>query len=197
MRRFLDGLYLLSGALAALCVFLILAIVGLQVLLNLTAGAAELVTGRPTGFLLPAYADFSGYLLVAATFLALPYAMRRGAHIRVTLLIQRTAGLTRRIMEVAGLVAAIAITLYAAWYAANLVHESWRFNDVAFGLVPVPLWIPQLPIPIGLAILAIALIDDLVAILSGKKPSFDRSEGLLTAASGNDMSSGDIEGKRG
>lgn len=180
MRALLDRLYVVSGAIAAICLLLILAIVGLQVLLNLSAAATELVSGRPTGFLLPAYADFSGYLLVAASFLALPYAMRRGTHVRVTLLVARFRGPARKIMDVTSCALGAAIALYGAWYAAELVHESWRFGDVSFGLVAVPLWIPQLPIPIGLLILAIALIDDMVAILRGQAPSFDQNEGLLT-----------------
>lgn len=179
MRRTLDALYLTSGALAALCLFLILSVVGLQVGLNLVAAIIERITGESTGFLLPAYADFAGYLLVAATFLAMPYAIRSGAHIRVTLAIQRLAKAPRRVVELwcTGLGAVMAG--YAAWFAAKLVHESYIFNDVAFGLIAVPLWIPQLPIPIGMALMALAFLDDFLVILNGGTPSYDRHVGIL------------------
>lgn len=179
MRRTLDALYLASGALAAICLFLILTVVGLQVGLNFVAAIIERVTGESTGFLLPSYADFAGYLLVAATFLAMPYAIRQGAHIRVTLAIQNLATAPRRLVELwcSGLGAVMAG--YTAWFAAKLVHESYLYNDVAFGLIAVPLWIPQLPIPIGMGLMAFAFLDDFIVILGGGTPSYERHVGIL------------------
>lgn len=191
MRRALDAVYLTSGILAALCLFLILTVVGLQVGLNFVAAIIELATGASTGFLLPSYADFAGYLLVAATFLAMPYAIRSGAHIRVTLAIQRLSKGPRRRVELwcSGLGAVMAG--YTAWFAARLVHESYVFGDVAFGLIAVPLWIPQLPIPIGMALMALAFLDDFIAILGGGTPSYERHIGILEEIDARSATSGD------
>ena len=55
-----------------------------------------------------------------------------------------------------------------------MTYDSWRFNDMAQGVVAVPLWIPQLGYSGGLVILPIALIDEMVNVLSGNRPSYEK-----------------------
>ena len=58
--------------------------------------------------------------------------------------------------------------------------ESHEFGDKSSGMVSVPLWIPQIPVALGLAILSIALADELVALLRGRPPSWEgKGENLL------------------
>jgi hypothetical protein len=45
---------------------------------------------------------------------------------------------------------------------------------MAQGVVAVPLWIPQTGYSGGLVILAIALIDELVNVLRGNRPSYEK-----------------------
>ncbi len=66
---------------------------------------------------------------------------------------------------------------YFAWYMTGLVWESWRFNDLSPGIVPVPLWIAQAPLALGLVVLTIALADDFVRVARGGMPSFAADEG--------------------
>jgi hypothetical protein len=49
---------------------------------------------------------------------------------------------------------------------------SYRIHDVSQGLVAVPLWIPQSGMALGLTIMAIALLDDLIAVLRHGTPSY-------------------------
>ena len=55
-----------------------------------------------------------------------------------------------------------------------MTYDSWRFNDMAQGVLAIPLWIPQLGFSGGLVILSIALIDEMVNVLSGNKPSYEK-----------------------
>ena len=43
---------------------------------------------------------------------------------------------------------------FFAWHAVQLTYDFWRFNDMAQGVVAIPLWIPQLGYPGGLVILS-------------------------------------------
>jgi hypothetical protein len=61
-----------------------------------------------------------------------------------------------------------------------LTIDSWRFNEVSHGLVPLPLAYPQLAMSIGLAVFAIALLDELVTVARNGKPSFTASEDAIT-----------------
>jgi len=57
--------------------------------------------------------------------------------------------------------------------SAQLVRQSHLFNDISTGNDATPLWLPQLGIAIGAAILAIAFIDELVLKLRGKRRTAD------------------------
>lgn len=176
MRRTLDWLYRASGALGAAFLVAICGIVLAQVGANVIDALAAWTTGGPIGLVIPSYADFAGFFLAASSFLALPYAMRHGSHIRVSLLIQGLGPSVRRWVEVWCCAVAAAMAGFSAFYMGSLAEESWRFGDVSPGLVAVPLWLPQAGMTLGLAILAIALIDDLVASLRGSAPSYQAAD---------------------
>ncbi|MBE0582861.1 MAG: TRAP transporter small permease [Desulfofustis sp.] len=180
MRKFLDTLYLASGWLAAFCIAAIAAIVVIQVSLNLIDRASTLFRGTAVGLTIPSYADFTGFFLAAASFLALAHTFRQGEHIRVTILIGHLPKWFAWAFEFWCVAAATVVSCYFTWYTGILVGESYRFNDLSPGMIAVPLWIPQTAMLIGLIILSIALIDEFVGLLRGKRPAYlDSGVGLL------------------
>ncbi|EKV31811.1 TRAP dicarboxylate transporter, DctQ subunit [Caenispirillum salinarum AK4] len=179
MRKALDTLYAGSGALAALFLVFICVIVLLQVGANAIGKVAEWITGTPLGLVVPSYADFTGYFLAASSFLALAYTLRHGGHIRVSLLIQGAGRRARWVVELWCLSLGAIAAGYFAWWAINLVMESLEYGDVSAGMVPVPLWIPQSGMALGLVILCIAMVDDLVRTLRGGMPSYEHASADL------------------
>lgn len=181
MRKVLDTLYRLGGGLAAFFIVAIVVVVLAQVCLNATDKVMAALGMGAIGLTIPSYAEFTGYFLAASTFLALAYTLRGGGHIRVTLAIGFMPRRLRRMAEALALAVAAIMTGFAAWHMILYVLESWSYGDMSSGMVPVPLWIPQSPLALGLAILTIALVDDLVEILRGRAPSFDgKDESLLS-----------------
>ncbi|MEJ2199098.1 MAG: TRAP transporter small permease [Desulfuromonadales bacterium] len=170
LRRWLDGLYLCSGSLAAMAIALICLLVLCQVCLNAIDRISGLLTGSAIGLTIPSYADFTGFFLAAASFLALAYTLHRGEHIRVTLILSRSSAGVRHFLEIWCLLAASGVTLYFSWYTLLLVRESYIYHDLSPGMIAVPIWIPQTAMLLGLVILAIALIDGLISTLI-KRPS--------------------------
>lgn len=180
VRRLLNLLYMASGYLAAICIALICLLVVSQVVLNLIDRVSTLITGTAVGLTIPSYADFTGFFLAAASFLALAYTLREGGHIRVTLVIGHLPRTIRRFFEIWCIGTALCITCYFTWFTASLVRESYMYNDLSAGMIAVPIWIPQCAMLAGLAVLAIALADELVVILSGGAASYaDKGEKLL------------------
>ena len=161
MRRSLDALYYGAAWLAALMM------VGLLVMVLLS------ISGRLLHFHVPGTDAYAGYLMAGAGFLALAHTLKRGEHIRVTLLLGMLQGGARRAMEIWALFAASALALLGAFYSARLVWQSHLFNDISTGNDATPLWLPQLGMAIGMAILSIAFIDELVLELRGKRSATD------------------------
>ena len=65
-----------------------------------------------------------------------------------------------------------AATAYLAWWASRFTYESWEFNDLAQGLLPLPLWIPQLSFALGSILLFIAVLDEFIIVLRGGRPTY-------------------------
>lgn len=181
MRKVLDRLYQFSGTLAAALIVGIVAIVFAQVCLNFTDKILVATTGNPLGLTIPSYSDFTGYFLAASSFLALAYTLRVGGHIRVTLITRLLGARTTACFEGLTLALALVITTFATYYVFLLISESYAYGDKSPGMIPVPLWLPQTPVALGLLILSIALLDDLAGVIRGKQPSYHgREENLMS-----------------
>ncbi len=164
MTRVLDGLFAAAAVLAAV---LLAAIAGLTL--------TEIV-GRALGFLMPAGTEFGGYAMAASIFLGLGWTLRNGGHIRVRLFLQHLSERTRRHVEKWCLLFAAGAVGVLAYGTAIMVWNSYAFGSLATGLVPLPLWIPQLFMIIGVVLLEVAILEQLVLVLSGREPTYGRPD---------------------
>lgn len=179
MRSSLDAIYRISGWIAAACLLAIAVIVLLQVAANCIDVVADWLLGAPFGLTIPSYAELAGFLLAAASFLALASALRAGAHVRVELLLNRLQPHHRRWAEAWCAAAGALLSGYFTWHAVALAWESFTFGDTSPGIVPVPLWIPQSAMATGLLVLTIALIDTCCAACAGRGDATAREEVAL------------------
>lgn len=155
MRKLLDGVYTGSGLLSAGLIAAICLLVTTQVMLNLVTKYGSF----DVNLTIPSYADFAGYMLAASTFLALPYTLTRGGHIRVTMVLKVMPAGLRVASEVLCLALAAAVAGFASYYMYLLTHESYEFGDMSSGIVAIPLYIPQSTVLAGLVLLTVALVD--------------------------------------
>lgn len=160
MRKFLNGLYLGAAWLAALCVL------GICVLM---IGQSIL---REFGVRTGATNDIVAWLCAAAAFLAMAHAFKHGDFVRVTLLLEKVPAGARRVLETVSLAIACLAIGYLAWWATRFTWESWQFNDMSNGLVAIPLWIPQTSFVVGSWLFFIAVLDEMVLVLRGARPTY-------------------------
>ena len=157
MRKSLDFLYLAAGILAAMFMIGTLAMVLASVL------------GRMMNFNLRGSDAYAGYCMAAAGFLALAHTLKRGEHIRVTLVLERLGAGGRHRLELVAHAIAVFFSGMFAFFTARLVYQSYAFNDISQGNDATPLWIPQIAMAVGAAVLFIAILDEFVLLVSGRK----------------------------
>lgn len=157
MRKLLDSLYDGAAWLAALFM------IGLLIMVLLS------IVSRLLHFHVPGTDAYAGYLMAASGFLALAHTLKRGEHIRVTLLLSALKGRARRALELWALSAAVALAGLAALYSCRLVWQSRAFNDISTGNDATPLWVPQLSMAVGSVVLLIAFVDELALEWSGRR----------------------------
>lgn len=157
MRRLLDLLYDGAAWLAALAMIGVL----LMVLLS--------IASRQLGFHVAGTDAYAGYSMAAAGFLALAHTLKRNEHIRVTLVLGRLQGPARHGLEMWALSAGVLLAGLFAFYSVRLAWVSHVINDISTGNDATPLWIPQLTMAVGTVILLVALIDEWVLQLRGRR----------------------------
>ena len=157
MRKLLDALY--DGAAWAAALFMVALLIA--VLLS--------IVGRELHFHVKGTDAYAGYFMAAAGFLALAHTLKRGEHIRVTVLLSVLPASARRGVELWAHAAAVALSGLLAFYACRLVWQSRLFNDISTGNDATPLWIPQLGMALGTLILFVAFVDELVIEARGQR----------------------------
>lgn len=163
LRCWLDKTFNAAGALAAFCVFLIF-------VLMIVAGVGRQLNLRVSGI-----NDIVSWLCAAAAFFAMAHAFRHGDFVRVTLMLESVPERLRRALDAACLAVATVAVGYLTWWATLFTHESYEFNEMATGLVVIPIWIPQATFVVGCWLLLAAVLDELVTVAQGGKPSYQRA----------------------
>jgi C4-dicarboxylate transporter, DctQ subunit len=125
--------------------------------------------GRP----IPWVDELVGYLLVGLVMLAAADALRRGEHIAVDLLTGRLGPRGKRRALAFGhfacLVAGIAL-LIGGWQTAAFTK---MLGILSTGYLAMPMHLPQMMIPIGGALLALAALSGLMRMAIGEPPTSD------------------------
>lgn len=148
MRNTLNFIYQSSAWVAAA------AMVGVLVMVLLS------ILGRLLHFHLPGTDAYAGYAMAGAGFMALAHTLKKGEHIRVTLIIGKLTGNAKKGLEMWALSAAVSLSGLFAFYAWRLVMQSREFNDISTGNDATPLWIPQIFMAVGTTVLLVAFMDD-------------------------------------
>ncbi|MBC7602335.1 MAG: TRAP transporter small permease [Ramlibacter sp.] len=116
--------------------------------------------------------DVVSWFCAAASFFAMAHAFKHGDFVRVTLLLEKLSEPKRRVFEIVSLSIASVSVGYLAFWANKFTYDSFMFDEKAQGLLAIPIWIPQSSFAIGSILLLIAVVDELVIVLRGGKPSY-------------------------
>jgi TRAP-type C4-dicarboxylate transport system permease small subunit len=105
------------------------------------------VVGRQFGSPVTGIVELAAQTVVISAFLTIPYVMRRGGHIRATVLVNRTPPIVRKSLEVlAYLIGAIifALLAFSAWDA--FVEDFVKASYEGEGALRIPTWPARLTI---------------------------------------------------
>lgn len=126
--RFLNAIYTTSGLIAAFFMVTILLLIVAQMI------------ARWSGVTFPGSTEFAGYAMAATSFFALAHALNRGAHIRVSILLNMNR-FTQKWVDIIAMFVAALIATYFARYAVKANIFSEILNDRTQGQDMVPEWL--------------------------------------------------------
>ena len=157
MRWWLDACERALTLVAALATFCMM-------LLTTADAAGRYLLNRP---ILAAFELTTNYLMVAVVFLAMPYAYRQGANIRVTFLVDRLGRTSRLIID-------HAVQLVSIAYCAALVFATFQQarhvanTGTTFATLDLPLWPAHVIVSAGLFLTTLMMLIDFREVRSGR-----------------------------
>jgi len=161
MQKLLNGCETVSTYAAAISTFVMM-------LLTTADAGGRYIFNRPiTG----AYEITQNYLMIAGVFLAMSYAYRHGANIRVTFLVDR---LPQRVK----LVINYFVQLFSMLYGAVLVVATFKqflratATGTALSSLDFPLGPAYLLVPVGLFFMSLLMLLDIRKVRKGQSPLF-------------------------
>jgi TRAP-type transport system small permease protein len=135
------------AALAALTLFAMVAVVtGDIVLRNVARG----------GFLWAN--EVSEYALYLMTLLTAPWLLRRGAHIRLDLILALVPARVAWLMEAASDILGFVVCVVLVRYGAAMTYDSWRIGSITIKNLVFPEWWLLAPLPIVFVLLALEFV---------------------------------------
>ena len=121
--------------------------------------------------------EFVTYSLIAATFIGSPYVALIRGHVNVELLPVYLGGRARLALALFSAAAALVLSVVLCWTGYELLVEAWVGGWRTDTVWALPLWIPYLPLPIGMALMALQYVADILCLVTGRSQPF----GLIDA----------------
>ena len=107
---------------------------------------------------LPWMVEITEYAMYGGTFLAAPWVLRQGSHVRVDLLLIALPKAAAQRLEQATDVCGFFVSLVMAYYGAVVVLDAYYLKMQQFKSLQVPEWILLLPIVVGCTLLALEFL---------------------------------------
>jgi TRAP-type C4-dicarboxylate transport system permease small subunit len=172
-KSFIDalirGVHALSracGTLAALCLASACIVVCQLVVVRYVLGTSTIWQN-----------EFVTFAVVAATLFGCPYVLLTKGHVNVDLLPHFLGPVAKRRLALfassLGWIACATLT----WTGWQYFYEAWDAGWVTSSLWGPPLWIPLLPLPIGLGLLTLQYTADIFCIATHREMPFGPAPG--------------------
>lgn len=164
VRILLDGierLGRLDGWLGALCLSLMTLLILAEVTVRALSRVLPFIPGH-----IPVAWEYGSYLMAASFTFGAAMTLRAGGHIRVNLLLAKIGPALTRVLEVVAAAIGFAFTGFLAFAMFRFALASLERGTTAISS-NTPLWIPQLLLCFGIALLALQFLARLLQALLG------------------------------
>jgi TRAP-type C4-dicarboxylate transport system permease small subunit len=122
----------------------------------------------------PLYGTYEifGVLLPSIVLLGLAYTQSARAHVRITLVLSRLPAMVQRVFGIFTTIIMMVITFLMGWQGLLLSIRFYE-NSKELDTIRVPIWIPQLVLPLGALVLFFVLLVQLIEYFT--KPAEETS----------------------
>lgn len=140
---------------------------GLFIIVAVSLVFLQIVLRTVFDFGLSGLYEIASFCMIWSVFLTAGLGIKRNTHVRVDLLLQVVPPRVAFVLEVA--IALLIVTVSLALFVSGwlLVHESVIFGDWTLGTVRIPMWLPQLIMPLGGFLMFVHGVGRIIGLLRG------------------------------
>lgn len=142
MIRLINSLSLKAALFSSVAMICIVSLILLEVFFRSFLNSSTMISD-----------EYSAYLYVFLVFLGLAYTLATDGHIRVKVILSRLNPRAQSLLDLVATGMGLALTGFAFVFSIALVVEAYRLGMVSETPSQTPMWIPQLAVPFGLALL--------------------------------------------
>ncbi|MCH3949564.1 MAG: TRAP transporter small permease [Acidaminococcus sp.] len=150
-NRFLDVITRITGIMAGILLFIPVFAIFYEVI-------SRGVFNQPTEWA----TEISTYCVLMAGFLGMGTALAKGRHIHVDMVISHLSERTNIILRIVSCIICIIFTVIFCWKSAEMAYMSYDLDMLAASTLRMPLWIPQLSLPVGTIVLLLQFVRMLI-----------------------------------
>ncbi|QDM00606.1 TRAP transporter small permease [Aliarcobacter butzleri] len=135
---------------------------------------------------LPWAGELTNYLFIWSALFGAAYGFKQGAHISITLLIEKSSPAVMKGFLIFASILSIVYLLLISYFGYELVLFLMDFGEINVDL-QVPMWIPQLVIPIAFLLAAYRVFEKLIELYktdADKIKLFSEHEAILEEIKG-------------
>lgn len=135
---------------------------------------------------LPWAGELTNYLFIWSALFGAAYGFKQGAHISITLLIEKCSPIVMKGFLIFANLLSIAYLLLISYFGYELILFLMDFGEINVDL-QVPMWIPQLVIPIAFLLAAYRVVEKLIELYktdANKIKLFSEHEAILEEIKG-------------
>jgi len=110
--------------------------------------------------------EVATFCMIFSVMLTASLGIKRNIHVRIDILNNIVPAGIGFALEIGAMLIVLIVAAYLTYSGYLLVEESLLLGDSTLGTVRVPMWIPQLIMPIGGALMTLRTIERLQFILS-------------------------------
>ncbi|TRY25960.1 TRAP transporter small permease [Brevibacillus sp. LEMMJ03] len=113
--------------------------------------------------------ELSVYAIIGSCFIGAAYAVRTDAHIKVDLLLHNVPAAARRWLLIVSALLGLAFSLLFAVFGWEHVKRSMELGFTSTSLLQIPMYMPEMLLPIGGTLLSLAFLLQVVDCIRGGK----------------------------
>jgi len=110
--------------------------------------------------------EIATFCMIFSVMLSASLGIKRNIHVRIDILNNVVPAAVGFVLEIVAMLVVLTVAAYLTYSGYLLVEESLLLGDSTLGTVQVPMWIPQLIMPFGGALMTLRTLERLHFILS-------------------------------